>query len=106
MSTLIGILLLLLVHAAVPAGTPRLWYVSPAGTDGSRGTEDAPLLTIQRAADLVNPGDTVIVEDGVYTGASAACDPDSRVIVCLRRGGTAAAWVTFQARHAGGAKLE
>ena len=91
---------------AANAQSPRIWDVAPQGSDSNPGTERAPFLTIQRAADVVSPGDTVIVEDGVYTGASAACDPDSRVIVCLRRGGTAQAWVTFQARHAGGAKLD
>ena len=106
MSALIAILLCAFLHVPASVDAPRVWYVSPVGHDGNPGTERAPFLTIQRAADLVNPGDTVIVEDGVYTGASAACEPDSRVIVCLRRGGTAAAWVTFQARHAGAAKLD
>jgi len=42
----------------------------------------------------VNPGDTVIVRDGVYSSS-----------ITLERGGTAAAWVTFQAEHQWRAKL-
>jgi hypothetical protein len=84
----------------------RTWGVSPMGSDSSPGTEAAPFLTLQKAADVVNPGDTVIVEDGVYVGASASCGTGALPVVCVRRGGTASAWVTFQARHPGRAKIE
>ena len=55
------------------------------------------------------PGDTVVVEDGVYTGTgvgTACASATSRPIVCLTRGGTSTAAVTFQARHAGMAVLD
>src|SRR5437667_438330 len=93
---------------AANAQSPRIWDVAPQGSDSNPGTERAPFLTIQRAADVVSPGDTVIVEDGVYTGVGTgtSCGSSSRPVVCLSRGGTADAWVTIQARHAGGAKLD
>src|SRR6184192_2177615 len=93
---------------AANAQSPRIWDVAPQGNDSNPGTERAPFLTIQRAADVVSPGDTVIVEDGVYTGVGTgtSCGSSSRPVVCLSRGGTADAWVTIQARHAGGAKLD
>ncbi|MDB5356353.1 MAG: carbohydrate-binding cenc domain protein [Phycisphaerales bacterium] len=42
------------------------WYVSTSGSDGNAGTLAAPLASIQHAADLARPGDTVFVRGGVY----------------------------------------
>jgi hypothetical protein len=63
-------------------------YVCPSGCQYS---------TIQAAANVVNPGDTVIVRDGTYTGGS--------YIVNLKRGGTASSWITFKAENKWGAKI-
>lgn len=85
------------------------YYVSPTGSDSSSGSASAPFLTIQHAADLVNPGDTVIVEDGVYTGVGTgtACAAQStKPIVCITRGGTSTAPVTFRSQNLHGAKLD
>ncbi len=41
----------------------------PAGDDGNPGTIDSPWATLQHAADIVQPGDTVLVRAGSYTGA-------------------------------------
>jgi len=41
-------------------------HVAVTGKDSQRGTVAAPLRTIQRAADLAQPGDTVTVHAGVY----------------------------------------
>jgi hypothetical protein len=99
--------LIVLVGFAGSSGeTPRIWTVSPTGSDSNSGTEAAPFLTIQKAADVVNPGDTVIVEDGVYSGAGTSCGIGVLPVVCLKRGGTASAWVTFQARHVGRVKID
>jgi hypothetical protein len=75
------------------------YYVSPSGSDINAGTLGAPFKTIQKAANIVNPGDTVIVRDGVYTGGSFA-------IVSLTRSGTPANWITFRAEHKWGAVLD
>jgi hypothetical protein len=77
------------------------YYVSPAGSDANAGTETAPFRTIQRAANLVVPGNVVIVEDGTWTDT----DGDGS-IVNIGRGGTAAAPITFRARNKWGAKLD
>lgn len=45
-------------------------YVSPNGSDSNSGTQAAPKLTIQAAINATLSGDTVIVEDGTYTGPS------------------------------------
>jgi hypothetical protein len=77
------------------------YYISPAGSDSNSGSSNAPFKTIQKAANIVNPGDTVIVEDGTYTDT----DGDG-FIVNLNRGGTSSSWVTFKAANKWGAKLD
>ena len=37
------------------------FYVATTGRDANRGTNASPLRTIQHAADLAQPGDTIIV---------------------------------------------
>jgi hypothetical protein len=64
-------------------------YVCPSGCQYS---------TIQAAANVVNPGDTVIVRDGTYAGGS--------YIVNLKRGGTSSSWITFRAENKWGAKID
>jgi alpha-N-arabinofuranosidase len=41
-------------------------HVATNGEDAHPGTPQAPLRTIQRAADLAQPGDTITVHQGVY----------------------------------------
>lgn len=47
--------------------TNNSYYVSTSGSDANSGTQSAPWLTIQHAANTVGPGSTVYVEGGVYT---------------------------------------
>lgn len=44
----------------------REFHVSPTGKDGQDGTSAAPLRTIQAAAELAQPGDTITVHEGIY----------------------------------------
>ncbi len=41
-------------------------YVATDGDDGNPGTEDLPLLTIHKAVDIVQPGETIWVKGGTY----------------------------------------
>ena len=41
-------------------------HVATNGKDSNPGTQAAPLRTIQRAADLAQPGDVITVHEGVY----------------------------------------
>lgn len=58
-----------------------IYHVAKNGLDTNPGTEQAPFLTIQKAADLAIAGDTVMVHQGVYRewvrpqagGTSDAC---------------------------------
>jgi len=42
------------------------FHVAPSGKDSNPGTQAARLCTIQRAADLAQPGDVITVHEGVY----------------------------------------
>jgi hypothetical protein len=50
--------------AAAPAGTT--WYVAPGGSDTNAGTLAAPFATLQHAATVAQPGDTVLARQGTY----------------------------------------
>ena len=75
---LLCILSALPVHAAT-------YYVSTTGSDSNTGNSTAPFATLQKAADTVAAGDTVLVADGNYTGFN------------LYQSGTTSARITFQA---------
>ncbi|HEY8505387.1 MAG TPA: FG-GAP-like repeat-containing protein [Gemmataceae bacterium] len=64
---------------------PSTYYVAPGGSDAADGSASAPWATLQRAADAVAAGDTVIVRAGTYAGFDLSAD------------GTAAAPITFRA---------
>ncbi len=47
----------------------RVYYVDqrhPVAADDNPGTEEAPFLTIQRAADVVRPAEKVLIKSGLY----------------------------------------
>jgi len=70
------------------------YHVATNGNDTAPGTKAAPLRTIQRAADLAQPGDTITVHQGIY-----------RERINPPRGGTAEkSRITYQA--APGEKVE
>jgi VCBS repeat-containing protein len=76
-----------------------LYYVSPSGSDSNNGKVNAPLRTIQRAADSVNSGDTVIVKDGTYTVSSG------EIVVNMTSSGTSDQWITFKSENKWGAVI-
>ncbi len=45
---------------------PVVLHVATTGSDSSEGSPDRPLRTINRAAELAQAGDTVLVHEGVY----------------------------------------
>ena len=74
-------------------------YVATTGNDNNTGTSTSPFRTIQKAADVVNPGDTVVIRDGKYTSVGAN-------LVNLIRGGTPGNYVVFIAENPWGALLD
>lgn len=64
MKTITAIILGLLLSTSIAFS--KSIHVSPKGDDANSGTLATPLRTIQRAADLAEPGDTVMVHQGTY----------------------------------------
>ena len=68
----------------------KVYYVDqqhPAASDGNPGTEEAPFLTIQAAAEVVGPAEKVLIKSGIY-----------RELIQPRRGGTGAdGMISFEA---------
>lgn len=73
---------------------PHEHYVSAAGSDSNEGSACHPWATIQRAADVARPGDTVLVQDGTYNQT-----------VYVTRSGASGRPITFKSMHKWGAKL-
>jgi hypothetical protein len=63
-STLVFAVVVSTMHSCAFATT---YYVAVTGSDSNSGTQTLPLLTPQKAANIVKPGDTIIVGDGTYT---------------------------------------
>jgi hypothetical protein len=98
----------LAIIGAVPGAPQRgvaTYHVSPTGSDSNPGSEARPFRTIQKAADSVKPGDTVLVDDGVYT-YSGPNDCHGKVVVCVSRGGATDNWVVFRSKNKWGAKID
>ena len=72
---------------AAPAGLYAADYVvAPNGSDGAPGTADAPFQTVQKAAQVLKPGDTAYLRAGTY-----------RETVVPSRSGAPGTPVTFRA---------
>ena len=63
MSTLMALCMMLLGNMTVQA---QAIHVATDGNDDNAGTSEAPLKTIHKAVELVQPGDTVWVHGGTY----------------------------------------
>jgi hypothetical protein len=83
----------LAIAALFLPGFSMLWgatyYVSPIGNDSNPGSQSAPWRRIQQSANMVAPGDTVLVQPGIY---------DERII--LSTSGTPTSRITFKANGA------
>jgi len=70
------------------------YYVSPTGNDSAAGSSAAPWKTLQKAANSVSAGATVLVENGNYAGFR------------MRASGTASAPIVFKSVNLWGAKID
>ncbi|BAY17463.1 Parallel beta-helix repeat protein [Anabaenopsis circularis NIES-21] len=72
--------------------SPKTYYVSGSGSDTNNGLSTAsPFRTIQKAANLTNPGDTVLIMNGLYTNSH------SGYVLSVQRSGTANGWIYYKA---------
>jgi parallel beta-helix repeat protein len=72
---------------------PKTYYVSGNGNDANKGlSTSSAFRTIQKAADLTNPGDTVLIMNGVYKNIAKAA-----TVLSIKRSGTANAWIRYKA---------
>jgi hypothetical protein len=83
----------------VPAVAATYYVNGVSGSDSSPGSSAMPLKTIQKAAYIVRPGDTVIVKNGTYTTTGST-------LVVVNYGGSLGKPVTFKAENPSGAKLD
>lgn len=83
---IISILLLLLITILIAnEAWSGIYYVSPNGSDSNPGTNELPFRTIQKAANVVQAGDTVLVMPGEYNER-----------VTLQTSGISSAYITFK----------
>lgn len=69
----------------------KTYYVSPDGNDRNSGTrESSPLRTIQAAAFEAEPGDTVLVREGIYSDLGG-----QEYVLYFNGGGTEENWIRF-----------
>ncbi len=99
----IGAISILLVLFLADAGISATYYVSPLGSDSNVGSLAAPLKTLAKAAGLVNPGDRVIAENGIYYENDHG---QWQVGLYVRRGGSSASPVVFQSANPGMAIID
>ncbi|WP_052732410.1 DUF1565 domain-containing protein [Hymenobacter terrenus] len=73
-----------------------VWHVAGTGNDANDGkTEATAFRSLQHAADLVQPGDVVLVSNGTYTSTSTG---EGSAVLAIRSSGRPDAWVTWKAR--------
>jgi len=81
------------VSAAYATPPAVAYYVSGTGSDSADGlTPTTAFLTLQHAAGMTQPGDTVYAMNGTYTNSCASC-----TVLDISIPGTAANWITYQA---------
>jgi hypothetical protein len=82
------------VTIQLPSRSGVTYYVSTSGNDNNAGTLAAPWRTIQKAANTVQPGDTVQVRAGTY----------NEVVTLKNSGNSTQGYITF-ANYAGEAPI-
>ena len=70
MSRHFGLLLIVLVLCVCALGFSDTYYVAINGNDSNPGTEKEPFQAIEKAMEIVRPGETIFVRGGAYTPSS------------------------------------
>jgi hypothetical protein len=83
-------LLITLFMLASQLTNAKNYYVSPTGSDTNNGiSKTTPWKTIQKAANLTLPGDSVFLMSGTWNTTSS--------ILSIKRSGSAEAWIVYKA---------
>ena len=97
-----------LFYASIASAATN-YYVATTGSDSNPGTQSAPFLTFQRAANVATAGTTVHVAPGTYNNATYCRMPSLGVggysAVCMQTSGKAGSPITFISDTRWGAKL-
>jgi parallel beta-helix repeat protein len=81
------------VEATLSAAAVTTYYVSGTGRDSNNGkSSSTPFRTLQKAANLTNPGDIVLIMNGTYTNS----EPGS-IILNIDRSGAPGAYIRYKA---------
>lgn len=82
-----AVLICVAAFLLLPAGSglAATYYVATTGSDSNAGTQSRPFLTLDKAFQVVQPGDVVIVQPGAYAGNAST-----------RRDGTSSARITVR----------
>ena len=71
------------------------WYVTGSGNDNNDGkTHSTAFRNLQKAADLVEPGDQVLIGNGIYTSSDQS---SASVLLNISRSGKPNAWIIWKA---------
>jgi MYXO-CTERM domain-containing protein len=73
---------------AAGTASAATYHVAPTGSDSAAGSDSAPWLTIQHAADRAQAGDTVIVAAGTYTGFQVGTTATASAPITFMANGT------------------
>lgn len=74
----------------------QTWHVSGTGSDANDGkTVNTAFRSLQKVADLVQPGDVVLVGNGIYTNTDKS---NGSAVLNITRSGKPNAWITWKAR--------
>ena len=85
-------LLSLMIFTSLWAQKSKNIYVSPSGNDAGPGSFEQPFRSLQKAADVAKPGDTVHLRAGIHNYNP---DPKSSSVVLLNRDGEKGKPITF-----------
>ena len=92
-SLVVSILCLLLISPTLSAQT---WHVSGTGNDTNDGkTDKTAFRSLQKAANLVQPGDVVLVGNGTFTNTDT---DNGSAVLNITRSGKPGAWITWRAK--------
>lgn len=89
------LLMTLLSGVAAGEAAAATWYVAGTGSDTRDGkTAKMAFRSLQKVADLVSPGDVVLIGNGTYTNDDRA---DGGAVLSVQRSGRPGAWITWKA---------